>query len=101
MLEKFAAPFLSSFGGGLGKTLAGGGAPLLPNNATSGASGNVLDGAGFVVNFRGQQIASASPTSSMANPFPGAAAAGLNGGAVLAVLAFGGLLFWLRKRKGR
>lgn len=98
MLEQFAAPFLSSLGGGLGKSL---GAPAMPTMATSGASGNVLDGAGFVVNFRGQQIASASPTSSTASPFPGAAAAGMNGGAVLAVLAVGGLLFWFSKRKRR
>lgn len=98
MLEQFAAPFLSSLGGGLGKSL---GAPAAPNVATSGASGNVLDGAGFVVNFRGQQIASASPTSSMGNPFPGAAAAGLNGGALLAVLAVGGLIYWVTQRRRR
>lgn len=74
--------------------VSGGGGP-------TSTGGNTIDGAGFVVNFRGVQTASASPTSAPYGVIPGAAAAGLGSGPVLAVLAVAGIAVWLTRRRGR
>lgn len=90
-----ATSALASFAGGLGKSLGG-----QPTSATSAANGNNIDGAGFVVNFRGQQIASASPTSSLANPLP-VASAGFGNTAAMVVLAVVGVVWFMRRKRGK
>lgn len=100
MFEQLAAPFLSSLGSGIGKSVLGAD-PAGPSNAGSGNYGGGLDGAGFVVNF-GTQIGSGNPSKMGADVpgVPGLAAAGIGSNALLALLAIGAVVYVIRKRKG-
>lgn len=98
--EQLAAPFLSSLGGSIGKSVLGAD-PAGPSNAQSGNYGGGLDGAGFVVNF-GTQLGSGNPSKSGADAaaVPGVASAGYGSQALLALLAIGAVVYFIRKRKG-
>lgn len=98
--EQFAAPFLSSLGSGIGKSVLGAD-PAGPSNAVSGNYGGGLDGAGFVVNF-GTQVGSGNPSKLGADAagMPGVATAGFGSNALLALLAIGAVVYFIRKRKG-
>lgn len=77
----------SSFGKGLGESLGGGG-PFTGGASQAGAYGNSLGNAGWVVNLGGNQVASASPTNTQADPMSLArpVAAGFGGNTVVWVL---------------
>lgn len=100
MVAPLAAAAISSFAGGLAKGITAA-EPAGPSNAESKNRIGGLDGAGFVVNF-GTQIGSGNPSKSGADApgMPGVASAGVGSNALLALLAIGAVVYFIRKRKG-
>lgn len=99
MLDMMAAQFAGQLGRGLGDAIGGGG-PFIGGAATSAAYGTTLDGAGWVVNLGGTQVASASPSRTTTDPVPREPMqAGVSGVAALLLVGAAVVLF-LRKRKG-
>lgn len=100
MLDVMAAQFAGQLGRGLGDAIGGGGGPFVGGAATSAAYGTTLDGAGWVVNMGGTQIASASPTRTTTDTVPREPMqAGVSGIAALLLVGVAVVMI-LRKRKG-
>lgn len=88
---------VGALGQGIGTALGG---PFSGGASSAASNGNQLNGAGWVVNMGGTQVASASPTNTnatMPQPVAGAAPlAGLNAGmdaTTLGLLALGAFAF--------
>lgn len=90
----------TAFAGGLGSSLGKGSAPAGPSNASSAAYGNGQDGSGWIINFKGTQVASASADKSGADGLL-ASASTLSPLVILGVVVVVGLVVWKKSKSSK